>query len=399
MPVHLTESCLKKLEPKARRYRVGDDKVTGFGVRVYPNGTRVFRFECQLGRRQISVRIGEWPAWSVTAARERAKELRRMVDMGQDPTEERNRKNGATVAELIERYAEEHLPHLAPRSAADQKSMLQRYVVPHWGRRLVKEIEPRDVNQLLNMIAEGTIDPKKKDRPKPVRANRTGEVLRKMFNLAVEWGMRKDNPASSFRRRLEQERERFLTQKELARLAVALDADPDDRTVGIIRMCMLTGARLGEVRCSRFEHFNLEQMTWTKPASMTKQRKIHRLPISEEVAAIVRHRQLVVPKGCPWLFPGDVEGQPVQEIRRGWHRIRATAGLDDVRIHDLRHTFASLLVSRGASLEMVAKLLGHAQVQTTQRYAHLADAPLRGGVDAVAEMLRPRPKVVASGKP
>ncbi|SEG29049.1 Phage integrase family protein [Jhaorihella thermophila] len=155
------------------------------------------------------------------------------------------------------------------------------------------------------------------DRRKPVRANRTGEVLRKMFNLAIEWGMRKDNPASSFRRRLEHERERFLTRKELERLAAALEADPDDRTVGIIRMCMLTGARLGEVRCARFEHFNLEHMTWTKPASMTKQRKIHRLPISEEVAAIVRQRRLVVPEGCPWLFPGEVEGQPVQEIRRG----------------------------------------------------------------------------------
>jgi integrase len=393
--MQLTEACLKGLEPKPRRYRVKDDKITGFGVRVYPNGTKVFRFETQLGRKQISIRIGEWPAWSVTAARERARELRRMIDLGIDPTEERKRKAGATVAELIARYEEEHLPHLARRSASDQKSMLHRYVMPHWGKRPVREIEPRDVNQLLTMIADGTVDPKSKDRPKPVRANRTGEVLRKMFNLAIEWGMRKDNPASSFRRRLEHERERFLTRKELERLAAALEADPDDRTVGIIRMCMLTGARLGEVRCARFEHFNLEHMTWTKPASMTKQRKIHRLPISEEVAAIVRQRRLVVPEGCPWLFPGEVEGQPVQEIRRGWHRIRAAAGLQDVRIHDLRHTFASLLVSRGASLEMVAKLLGHAQVQTTQRYAHLADAPLRGGVDAVAEMLRPRPKVVA----
>ncbi|NOX40140.1 MAG: site-specific integrase [Alphaproteobacteria bacterium] len=399
MPMHLTESCLKNLEPRPRRFRVADDKVNGFGVRAYPNGTKVFRFECQLGRRQISVRIGEWPAWSVTAARERARELRRMVDMGLDPTEERNKKNGATVADLIQRYEEEHLPHLAPRNASDQKSMLHRYVAPHWGKYLVKEIEPRDVNKLLTMIAEGTVDPKRKDRPKPVRANRTGEVLRKMFNLSIEWKMRKDNPAASFRRRLEQERERFLTQDELARLATVLEADPDDRTVGIIRMCMLTGGRLGEIRCSRFEHFHLEHMTWTKPAAMTKQRKIHRLPISEQVAVIVRQRRLVAPKGCPWLFQGEIEGQPVQEIRRGWHRIRAAAGLPDVRIHDLRHTFASLLVSRGASLEMIAKLLGHAQVQTTQRYAHLADAPLRGSVDAVAEMLRPRPKVVASRHP
>jgi Transposase DDE domain/Phage integrase central domain len=144
------------------------------------------------------------------------------------------------VADLIQHYEEEHLPHLAPRSASDQKSMLHRYVAPHWGKHLVKEIEPRDVNKLLTMIAEGTVDPKRKDRGKPVRANRTGEVLRKMFNLSIEWKMRKDNPAASFRRRLEQERERFLTQDEIVRLAAVLDADPDDRTVGIIRMAWIT---------------------------------------------------------------------------------------------------------------------------------------------------------------
>jgi len=327
MPDHLTESCLKNLEPRARRYRVGDDKVTGFGVRVYPNGTMVFRFECQLGRRQISVRIGEWPAWSVTAARERARELRRMVDLGRDPTEERNRKNGAMVTDLIRRYEEEHLPYLAPRNASDQRSMLRRYVAPRWGRRRVREIEPRDVNKLLTMIAEGTVDPKKKARPKPVRANRTGEVLRKMFNLAIEWKMRKDNPASAFHRRLEQERERFLTRDELARLASVLDADPDDRTVGIIRTCLLTGARLGEVRCSRFEHFNLEQMTWIKPASMTKQRKIHRLPISEQVAAIVRHRRL-------WRCPRAARGCSPARLRASRYRTSAAAGTASVRLPD-----------------------------------------------------------------
>jgi integrase len=157
---------------------------------------------------------------------------------------------------------------------------------------------------------------------------------------------------------------------------------------------MLTGARVGEVRQARFEHFNLEHLTWSKPASMTKQRKIHRLPISDEAAAIVRQRLLLVPRGCALLFPGDVPGQPVKEIRRFWCVIQKAVGIAEVRIHDLRHTFASLLVSGGASLEMIGKLLGHSQMQTTQRYAHLMDSPLRAGVDAVASAFRPRPKLV-----
>jgi len=162
---------------------------------------------------------------------------------------------------------------------------------------------------------------------------------------------------------------------------------------------MLTGARVGEVRQARFEDFNLEHLSWTKPASTTKQRRVHRVPISDEAAAIVRQRRIAVVKGSPWLFPGDTPGQPVQEIRRFWARIQKDIGIEDVRIHDLRHTFASLLVSGGASLEMIGKLLGHSQMQTTQRYAHLMDSPLRAGVGAVASAFKPRPRLVHNTEP
>ena len=202
-----------------------------------------------------------------------------------------------------------------------------------------------------------------------------------------------------FRRRMETPRERYLSQEEISRLAMALDAAQDDRAAGIIRLCMLTGARVGEVRQARFEDFNLEHLSWTKPASTTKQRRVHRVPISDEAAAIVRQRRIAVVKGSPWLFPGDTPGQPVQEIRRFWARIQKDIGIEDVRIHDLRHTFASLLVSGGASLEMIGKLLGHSQMQTTQRYAHLMDSPLRAGVGAVASAFKPRPRLVHNTEP
>jgi len=306
---------------------------------------------------------------------------------------------------MIDRYIREHLPKLSPTNAADQVSMLRKMLEPAWGNRLVTDITKTDVAKFLDVVAEGRPRPSKTrpnnrarklqgHKPTPVRANRMGEVLRKMFTLAIDWGWRTDNPAQGFHRRLEQARERFLSPEELTRLAAALDAAEDQRAAGIIRMCMLTGARVGEVRTARFEQFNLDYAIWSKPAATTKQRKIHRVPVSQDVVAIVRQRQLVVPRGTPWLFPGDAIGQPVHNIRRFWRTIQRQADLPDVRIHDLRHTFASLLVSGGASLEIIGRLLGHSQMQTTQRYAHLMESPLRAGVDSVAGIFCPRPTLV-----
>lgn len=403
----LTEKLVRDAVPtEGRDYQIFDDDIRGFAVCIYRGGGRAFTLDYRIAGRQRRITFGGWPEWSVSAARERAKQLRRDIDLGHDPLSERDDiRTAPRIQELIERYLREHCVKLSPTNASDQASMMNKLVAPHWGKRLVTEITKSDVEKLLAKIAEGRARPHKAKpnnrarklqpaRPTPIRANRVGEALRKMFNLAVEWGMRADNPASSFYRRIENARERFLTKDEIDRLAKALDADEDQRAAGIIRMCLLTGARVGEARQARFEQFNLELGIWSKPASTTKQRKVHRVPISEDVAAIVRQRQLLVPKGTAWLFPGDVPGQPVREIRRFWRRIQVAAEIGDARIHDLRHTFASLLVSGGASLEMIGKLLGHTQMQTTQRYAHLIDAPLRAGLDAVASAVRPRLRVV-----
>lgn len=405
--LRLNEKAVRDAEPVlGRDYQIFDTDVRGFAVCIYRSGNRAFTIDYRHAGRQRRMTIGRWPEWSTTSARDGAKELRREIDAGGDPLgQKESGREAPRFKDLIERYTEVHLPHLSPTNASDQKSMLAKLVAPEWGSRLVTEITPYDVEKLLNKVAAGRARPSKAKpnnrarklqgaKPTPVRANRTGEVLRKMFTYAVGWGWREDNPASSFRRRIENPRERFLSHEEIRKLAEALEAAEDRRAADIIRMCMLTGARVGEVRQARFEHFNLDHLSWSKPASMTKQRKVHRLPISVEAAAIVRQRQLLVPRGCVLLFPGDVPGQPVKEIRRFWSNIQKQVGIPDVRIHDLRHTFASLLVSGGASLEMIGKLLGHSQMQTTQRYAPLMDSPLRAGVDAVASAFRPRPKLV-----
>jgi len=403
----LTEKVLREAVPiVGRDYQIFDMDVRGFAVCIYRGGGRAFTLDYRHAGRQRRMTFGRWPEWSVSAARDRAKEIRREIDAGGDPLAQRGAlREAPRVSDLIERYCAQHLPKLAERNAADQRSALAKLVAPVWGRKLVTEITSTDVDKLLTKVAEGRARPHKEKpnnrarklqpaKPTPVRANRVGEVLRKMFTLAVEWSWCADNPAQRFHRRIETPRERFLSKAEIASLAAALDAAEDRRAADIIRMCMLTGARLGEVRQARFEQFNLEHLSWSKPPMMTKQRRAHRVPISDETAAIVRQRQLLAPSGTPWLFPGDTPGQPVQEVRRFWAQIQKQCGIEEVHIHDLRHTFASLLVNGGASLEMIGKLLGHSQMQTTLRYAHLMDSPLRAGVDAVAHAFRPKPLLV-----
>jgi integrase len=347
--VRLSEKVLRDAIPaEGRDYQIFDDNVRGFAACIYRGGGRAFTLDYRHAGRQRRMTFARWPEWSVSAARDRARELRRDVDLGRDPLAERDQSREAPrVQDLIDRYLKEHVTRLSDLNAADQKSMMTKLIAPHWGKKLVTDITRTDVEKLLAKIAEGRARPHKArpnnrarklqgPKPTPVRANRVGEALRKMFNLAVEWGMCKENPASGFYRRVENPRERFLTREEIDRLSAALDADPDQRAAGIIRICMLTGARVGEVRQARFEQFNLELGIWSKPAATTKQRKVHRVPISEDVAAIIRQRQLLVPRGNPWLFPGDVPGQPVKEIRRFWQRIQKAAGIEDARIHDLQ---------------------------------------------------------------
>jgi len=409
MGTHLTERIVKAAEIGTRKSVVFDEDCAGFGLCVFLSGRKGFILIYRAAGRQRRMTIGTWPSWSVVAAREEAKRLKRDIDRGEDPMDDRtNARHAPIVKDLINRFIDEHLPKLAATNAKDQISMLNALVLPDWRTRKVADITPTDVDRLLTKIALGRPRPSKTApkakrktplkpvKPTPVRANRLGEVLRKMFSLAVTWKMRPDNPATSFRKRPEMARERFLSFDEIQRLADALCADPDQRAAGIIRLCMLTGARCGEARTATFDQFNLDLAIWTKQAAYTKQRRVHRVPISHEAVALIRLRSDAVPKGCPFFFPGDVPGQPVVDLKRFWERMRVQADIHDVRIHDLRHTFASLLVSGGASLEMIGRLLGHTQIGTTQRYAHLIDSPLRAGVNSVGEMLKPRLKVVGA---
>jgi integrase len=335
-----------------------DDEVIGFGVQVRETGRRSFTLDYNFEGRRRRLYIGDFPDWSTNAARDHAKLIKREVDQGLDPLAVRDeRRIAPTVKDLIERYLAEHVPRLAPDSASDYRSMMMTYVIPAWGQRKVIDIRRSDVDQLLVEIAKGRARPHKErtrqkrlkplqsPRPTPGRANRVGCAIRKMFNLAIRWEMRTDNPAASFIRNPENPRERFLDVTEIGWLSNVLNEHKNQRMADVIRLLMLTGARRGEVLDATWDQFDLDRAVWTKPAATTKQRKLHRTPLSSAAVQLLRTILARTPEKCPWVFPGDAHGKPVQEIKRFWHDVRKKAELTDVRIHDLRHTFASLLVS------------------------------------------------------
>lgn len=354
---------------------VYDARLPGFGMRITAAGVRSFVFNYRVKGRERRITIGQYPVWTVLAARKQAEQLRRDVDLGFDPLEDRNvRRKAPTVRELFQRYEMEHLPTKAPRSAADDRSMWVNDILPALGPRKVCDVTPSDCDALHRKIS---VD-------RPTRANRVNEVLRKALNLSMRWGWIDRNPASGVRRNPEPKRHRFLTPEEIGRIVDALGQHPSETSADAILFMLLTGCRKSEALNATWAQFDLDRRIWTKPSAETKQRREHRVPYSLAAAEILERRS--VKSAGAHIFPGTFDA-PLQDVRKTWQSVCKIAELRDVRLHDLRHTFASLLASSGQSLLVVGELLGHSTAQTTKRYAHLYDGSLRFAAECVSAVI------------
>jgi integrase len=225
-------------------------------------------------------------------------------------------------------------------------------------------------------------------------ANRVLALLSVLFNLGIEREMRADNPCARVPKAPEERRETFLGPAEIARLADALAAHPEKISAGAIRFLMLTGARRNEALAARWPEFDLEAAVWTKPSTNTKQKRSHRVPLSAAAVAVLVEMQAKAEKMrregliTPYVFPsGKRPAEALREVRRTWASVRRAAGLQGVRLHDLRHSFASALVSGGVGLPAIGALLGHSQPRTTARYAHLYDSTLRDAAERVGSLV------------
>lgn len=371
----LTDAFAKKLAAPASGARIHyDDEVKGWGLRITASGARAFVLNYRSGGTERRITIGAFPDWSVSAARERARELKRQIDRGEDPMAERHRDRVApTVADLAARYMREHAPR--KRTGAGDASMLNRHVLPRFGRLKVAAVRHVDVADLHRDIAAET----------PIQANRVVALVSKLFSLAIRWEMRSDNPGLGVERCPETKRERFLTPQELERLNTALAAHPRKASVDAIRLLLLTGARRNEVLSAQWSQFDLSIGSWTKPASTTKQKRTHRVPLN--AAAVELLTAMRVQAKGPALFPGRGPNATQGELKRTWASVCKTAKLDGLRLHDLRHSYASFLASSGLSLPVIGALLGHSDPVTTSRYAHLIDDALRAATERVGALV------------
>lgn len=421
MAERLADKVVKELQPPVAGNRITyDEDVKGFGIRVTSAGAKAFILNYRSAGRERRITIGSFPDWGVSAAREEAKRLKRFVDQGQDPMSDRHADRAApTIDCLAERFEVEHLAKRRPATQTDYRSILRLHIRPALGKMKVADLRHADVERLHRRIAATA----------PYQANRTIAVLSKMLSLAVKWEMRADNPAKGIERAPEEKRERFLSPTEIGRLAGVLLGHRERTSANAIRLLLLTGARRGEMLSSRWSEFDLSAGVWLKPSAHTKTKKEHRVPLSAPALLLLLEMRgeadKEVKRGgkAEFVFPG-VDGKPLQEIKRAWLSICRSAGLatrvemtdakgkvvkgadgqpvmvwqSSVRIHDLRHTYASILASAGLSLPIIGALLGHTQAATTQRYAHLMDDPLRAATERVGAIVE-RKAEPHSGEP
>ncbi len=398
----LTDSFIKKAPlPPAGNWVIYDTEVAGFGLRCTAGGARSFILNYRTrGGRERRYTIGDATNWNAATARKRAKEIRRKLPDGYDPLVDIEIERGAkTVAAMCQRFIEDHLPSLRTRTALDYRGIINREILPTLGKLKLLDVKPADIDDLHRKITRGYGE----HRARPYRANRTAALLSKMFNLAVKrWQWLSVNPVLGLQRNQESKRERYLANGELQRLTEALAVHEDKQAADIVRMLLLCGARRGEVFAMRWENLNLTDGTWTKPASTTKQKKSHSVPLSAPARQLLAELSKNAEPNAEYVFPGRWGGHRT-EIRRAWRDLCRAANIKGLRVHDIRHSYASQLVSSGFGLPVIGALLGHSQPATTARYAHLFDEVTRQATERVGAVIagngKPSAEIVPHRKP
>lgn len=358
---------------------VRDTELKGFGVRRLETVTSYFLLTRIKGRlRRLTIGKHGSP-WTPETARKEAGRLMLLIKQGHDPAAQRDegRKASEPFETVAERFLESHSTRLKPSSADDYARIVRVQLGRAFNGRPISEIRRADVAR-AHASWKAT----------PRQANYALAVLSKLLKWAEQHGYRTsgENACAGIDRYKESKRRRFLSKDELHRLGSVLanrqTQGENPFIIGAIRMLILTGARLSEMLTLRWEYVDGERGILNLPDSKTGAKTI-----------VLSPEALQVLHGLPryesnaWVFPGHVKGNHLVNLQKPWDAIRKEAGIVDVRIHDLRHSYAAVAVGLGGSLPLIGHLLGHTQAQTTARYAHVAASPARELADATGDVL------------
>lgn len=380
----LTKSMVERAEIKDKPYFIFDSQLPGFSVRISPSGKRNYYVQ-YLWRKKIQrMPLGQHGVLTTEQARDKALKIVASVKDGENPQGEKiKRSREPIIHDLARRYLDEHAKlHCKPRTVKGYERYLEKFILPAIGNLRVSEVSRADIANFHHDM-----------RDTPYDANRCLEVISKMFNLAELWGLRADgtNPRRHIPKYGEQKRERYLTDEELQRLGSVLEEAETKKTEPLpiifsIRLLLLTGCRLGEIQTLKWSYIDFTEGCLRLPDSKTGAKIVHVGPaVINLLRTMQEHDER--PEGNPYVIYGTIPLKYRTDIQKPWRRLREKAALSDLRIHDLRHSFASLAVSSGQSLAMIGKLLGHTQVQTTARYAHLMSDTVKSAAKDVSAQI------------
>jgi integrase len=375
----ITKRTVDAVKPNAADQFLWDSDLKGFGLKVTPAGNKVYILQYRKGGRRTPtkrVTIGRHGALTPEQARKEAARLSGAIANGADPAAVRAAaKTAPTMAALASRFLSDHVATKTKvRTATEYRRLIESMIVPTLGGKLAGDVTRADISRLHHKL-----------RATPYAANRVLAVLSKMFALAEKWGERPDgsNPCRHVEKYPERKRERMLSAEEFGRLADALKASArSPYIIAAIKLLIFTGARLSEILDLRWEWIDFERGEARLPDSKTGAKTLH-LP----APALAVLADLPRVEGNPYVIIGNVVGARLVNLEKPWRAIRKAANLPGVRLHDLRHAFASVAASSGMGLPIIGKMLGHTQAATTHRYAHLASDPVKAAAATVANKI------------
>lgn len=384
LKVKLTVKSVEAIAPGPADVIAWDTELVGFGCKVTPKGKRsYFLYYRNSEGEQRRPAIGTHGATRPENARAIARRWLAEVAEGKDPSQSRTDGRAApTVRDLCERYMAEHAEtRKKATSIRGDRRLIDKHLIPVLGAKKVASVNRPDIAALHHSL-----------RATPYEANRVLAMTSKMFSLAERWDLRPDgsNPAKNVERYPEKKRERYLSGDEVARLwAVLHSADAAAKAspsaIAAIKLLLLTGRRLSEVLGLRWAWIDLDIKVMRLPDTKNGALTVSLADAAVEVFADLKAEG----RDATFVIAGRQKGTSLVNLQKPWQALRALAGLDEVRIHDLRHTYASIGAGLGMSLPLIGRLLGHTQAATTARYAHLAQDPVRIAADAIgAEMMR-----------
>lgn len=388
----ITKKLVDTLAPSGRDGVLWDDELSGFGIRITAAGVKSYVVQYRIMGRSRRMTIARHGVMTPEEARKEAKLILADVARGLDPAEARDeQRRDLTVSELCDLYVSEGMTTKKASTIASDKGKLERHVKPLLGKRLLRSITRADIERLQADIAAGktAADIKGGFKSRSIvtggrgTAARTLGLLSGVFQFAVNRNLRPDNPVRGVKRFAEKKCERFLSPTEMARLGKALadlaDEGVNPTAINVLRLLALTGCRRGEITGLRWEWVDWDRACIRFPDSKTGAKVV---PLG--AAALKLLTELCEETSAGPVFAGSGVTGSTTAVWRVWDKARERAKLPDVRIHDLRHSFASVGAAGGDSLVVIGALLGHRDTTTTARYAHLSNDPLKAAADRIA---------------